>query len=88
MSCCPSSGWGELKNTSYKPKGIIDEVGDLKLYRVGQSTKCIIWNYDVFGLDGGRTKQMADFLADNGESNLELIMNYSVLQKNLLISNK
>jgi hypothetical protein len=71
MTCCPSSGWVELKNTSYKPKGTIDEVGDLKLYRVGQSTKCIIWNYDVFGLDGGRTKQMADFLANSGEPILE-----------------
>jgi len=68
MTCCPSSAWGDLQNTSYKPKGVVDEVGDLKLYRVGQSTKCIIWNYDVFGLNGGRTKQMADFLADNGKS--------------------
>ena len=67
MTCCPSSAWGELKNSSYKPKGVVDEVGDLKLYRIGKSTKCVIWNYDIFGFDGGRTRQMADFLADNGE---------------------
>ena len=65
--CCPPSAWGELKNPSYIPKGEIDKAGDLRVYRVGKSHKCIIWNYDIFGFDGGRTKQMADFLADHGE---------------------
>ncbi len=69
-TCCPPNSWGELKNPSYQPKGQIDEVGNLRLYRVGQSHKCIIWNYDVFGFDGGRTKQMADFVADHGEFHL------------------
>jgi len=71
-SCCPPSAWGELKNSSYVPKGEIDKAGDLRVYRVGQSHKCIIWNYDVFGFDGGRTKQMADFLADHGKWDLIL----------------
>ncbi len=65
--CCPPSSWGELKNPAYVPKGVIDKAGDLRIYCVGQSHKCIIWNYDIFGFDGGRTKQMADFLADHGE---------------------
>ena len=66
-SCCPPSAWGELKNGSYTAKGVVEAVGDLNVYRVGESSKCIIWNYDVFGFDGGRTRQMADFLADQGE---------------------
>ena len=36
-------------------------------FQVGNSSKAIIWNYDIFGLDGGRTKQMADFMADHGD---------------------
>ena len=66
-SCCPPSAWGELKNGSYTAKGVVEAVGDLDVYRVGESSKCIIWNYDVLGFDGGRTRQMADFLADQGE---------------------
>merc|ERR1712200_261596 len=31
-----------------------------------KSSKCIIWCYDVFGFKGGRTRQMCDFLAENG----------------------
>jgi len=68
MSCCPATAWKELKDVDYKPKGVVDKVGDLKIYRVGNSSKCIIWFYDVFGFDGGRTKQMADFVAANGKS--------------------
>ena len=40
---------------------------NIEVYRVGKSEKCIIWNYDVFGFDGGRTRQMADFVSDHGE---------------------
>jgi len=68
MSCCPATAWKELKNVDYKPKGTINQVGDMTIYQVGTSSKCIIWNYDVFGLDGGRTKQMADFIAENGKT--------------------
>lgn len=65
-SCCPSGAWGELKNPDYVPKGTTEKIGDLDIYQVGNSSKVIIWNYDIFGPDGGRTKQMADFLADHG----------------------
>jgi hypothetical protein len=67
MSCCPATAWKELKNVDYRPKGTISQVGDLPIYQVGTSSKCIIWNYDIFGFDGGRTKQMADFIAENGK---------------------
>lgn len=42
---------------------MIEKISDFDLYHVGNSAKCIIWNYDIFGFDSGRTKQMADFLA-------------------------
>ena len=48
-SCCPSTSWGELKNPDYKEKGVVEKVDDLDIYRVGSSSKCIIWCYDVFG---------------------------------------
>ena len=35
-------------------------------FQVGNSSKAIIWNYDIFGLEGGRTRQMADFMAEHG----------------------
>ena len=46
------------------------QVDDLDIYFVGQGSKCIIWNYDVFGFKGGRTRQMCDFLADAGKVGL------------------
>jgi len=57
-----------LNNPGYKPKGVVEKIAatGIDVYRVGKSEKCIIWNYDVFGFDGGRTKQMADFVADHG----------------------
>ena len=33
--------------------------GPVVMYRVGKGEKCIIWNYDIFGLNSGRTKQTA-----------------------------
>jgi len=65
-SCCPSTAWGELKNPNYTEKGQIEKIDDLEIYHVGKGSKCIIWNYDVFGFKGGRTRQMCDFLADAG----------------------
>ena len=67
--CCPTNSWGKLHNPDYKPKGVVEKVAatNIDLYRVGKSEKCIIWNYDVFGFDGGRTRQMADFVAEHGK---------------------
>ena len=67
--CCPTNSWGELKNSGYKDKGIVENISatNIDVYRVGKSPKCIIWNYDIFGFNGGRTRQMADFMADQGK---------------------
>jgi len=68
-SCCPPNSWPELKNPEYKAKGVVeslDEASKFQVYKVGQGDKCVIWNYDIFGFDGGRTRQMADFVASQG----------------------
>ena len=65
-SCCPSDAWGQLDQEGYEPKGSIERVGDLDMYRVGKGEKCIIWNYDIFGLNSGRTKQTADLFSEFG----------------------
>jgi len=43
-----------------------DDDTQMNVYSVGNknSKYCIYFNYDIFGLDGGRTKAMADTLAD------------------------
>ena len=64
--CCPAKAWGDLKNPNYKEKGTVEKVDDLEIYHVGSGSKCIIWNYDIFGFQGGRTRQMCDFMADAG----------------------
>merc|ERR1712079_882093 len=47
-------------------KGKVEKVSDMDLYYVGSGSKCIIWNYDIFGFDSGRTRQTADLFAEAG----------------------
>ena len=48
-------------------QGKVETVANLDIYTVGTGGKCIIWNYDIFGFaTGGRTKQLADLLAEEG----------------------
>jgi len=67
MSCCPSGSWPELK-LDYKAQGVVEDLGDgLNVYSVGKGkSKCIIWNYDIFGFDAGRTRQLCDLFASEG----------------------
>lgn len=87
--CCPDEAWGNLNNEDYEVKGTIEtlefppdtragvaSVNNLDIYKVGSSDKCIIWNYDIFGLRAGRTQQMADFLAAHGRPFLNLISKF------------
>ena len=39
---------------------------DLSVYRVGNASRCIVWNYDIFGFNGGRTREIADLMATKG----------------------
>ena len=64
--CCPTTAWGDLKNPNYKEKGTVEKVDDLEIYHVGSGSKCIIWNYDIFGFDSGRTRELADLIASKG----------------------
>ena len=71
MSCCPEGALGQLGTEDYvckvsqrcniliiiwRYKGKVERVEDLDLYFVGSGSKCIIWNYDIFGFDSGRTR--------------------------------
>ena len=66
MRFCP------LKPTEYVDRGFVERIGGdadengIDVYRVGNSTRCIVWNYDIFGFDMGRTRQLADELAERG----------------------
>ena len=69
MSCCPPGSWPDLNNDGYACKGSVDtldEASAFKVYKTGSGPKCVIWNYDIFGFDGGRTRQMADYVAAQG----------------------
>jgi len=71
MSCCPSGSWGALIETApeaYVAKGKVERRGDIDLYvsGVAEGGKCVIWNYDIFGFNGGRTKMLCDIIAENG----------------------
>ena len=63
--CCPSGSEPALKE-DYNPKGAIEMVDGLPIYYIGQGEKAIIFAYDLFGFDSGRTKQMCDELAAEG----------------------
>lgn len=62
----------ELPENTYEPKGEMISLDDtMQAYKIGEGSKMVIWGHDIFGLTGessnkGRTKEWADFLADNG----------------------
>jgi len=66
MACCPKDALGQLSTGGYVNKGKVEKVDNLELYVVGSGPKCIIWNYDIFGFDSGRTRQTADLFAEAG----------------------
>ena len=74
MACCPPGAWGELKpDADYKNKGAVEKLdGGLEVYVTGkaESDKCVIWNYDIFGFNGGRTRQLCDILGEQGWKSL------------------
>ena len=55
-SCCPDKSLDcETPYDGYfwHSKGVVEQVGDLKVYRVGAGHKCIIWCYDIYGFEVG-----------------------------------
>jgi dienelactone hydrolase len=55
-----------LGEEGYQPSGKVVRVEDLDIYVVGSGDKCVVWNYDIFGFNSGRTKELADLLAESG----------------------
>ena len=66
MACCPEGALGRLGTKGYVARGAVERLQDMDLYFVGSGTKCIIWNYDIFGFDSGRTRETADLFAEAG----------------------
>ena len=57
---------------NYEAKGQMIKLDDtMQAYQTGSGSKMVVWAHDIFGLTGDksgdrRTKEWADFLADNG----------------------
>ena len=66
--CCPSNST-PASTTTYNPKGKEIDLNGLKCYTnngAADNKKSVIVFYDIFGYDGGRTKQICDQIADAG----------------------
>ena len=55
------------KLTFFYTQGIVENVGEMQVYRVGESSKCIVWNYHIMGFNGGRARQLVDMIASKGK---------------------
>jgi len=65
-SSMESSSLPSLDNSDYQERGEVVDLGGLDIYVVGNGSKCIIWNYDIFGFDSGRSRQLCDVFGDEG----------------------
>ena len=61
-----------MLENNYEAKGQMIELDTtMQAYQIGSGSKMVVWSHDIFGLTGensgnGRTKEWADFLAENG----------------------
>jgi len=67
----PSSSLPAYNNSAYQQQGKVVDLGSgLQIYTVGEEEgadrPCVIWNYDIEGFDGGRTRERCDQLATKG----------------------
>ncbi|XP_075253646.1 uncharacterized protein LOC142345473 [Convolutriloba macropyga] len=62
--CCPAGSLPELI-ANHKEEGETVDLpgGEIKLYIVGSGDKVVLHYYDIFGMNGGRTKFLCDRLA-------------------------
>ncbi|RYH12619.1 hypothetical protein EON65_37770 [archaeon] len=66
MSCCPPNAWKFLA-PDYNVAGNLQNVEGVDFYATGSSTvQAILLLPDIFGWNGGRTRTIADFFADEG----------------------
>jgi dienelactone hydrolase len=63
--CCPKGSHGPLVN-NYVDRGVIENVQGMNVYIAGkgQSGKVIVFIYDIFGFNSGRSRQICDEMAD------------------------
>ena len=67
MSCCPKGSWGALK-TDEPLTGRTETVGSVEAYVSGDAgaDKALVLFVDIFGIESGRTRQIADWFAAQG----------------------
>lgn len=63
--CCPSHSLPKLSFDG-PCKGVLSKIGELDVYTVGDAPKVFIFIYDIYGLNGGRTRQVCDQIASLG----------------------
>jgi len=64
-----SSSLPAYNNSAYEQQGkVVDLESGLQIYTVGEADgrPCVIWNYDIRGFNGGRTRERCDQLAAEG----------------------
>lgn len=64
-ACCPPGSWPALQVT-YEPKGNTIDLGGSKVYHSGSGSKYLILFEDIFGIDSGKHKTIADTYAQLG----------------------
>jgi len=57
--CCPPGSWPAI-TIDHRPTGTTENIDGLKVYHVGYGTKVLILFEDIFGIDSGRHKAVAD----------------------------
>jgi dienelactone hydrolase len=82
-TCCPSNSLGYLpEDPNYIIKGQITTIpgpeGDLKAYIVGEGKNAIILIHDIFGMDSGHIKKIADDLSQSISDLVVLVVNFYI----------
>jgi len=63
----PSSSLPAYNNSNYQQQGREVDLGSgLRVYTVGEVGPAVVWNYDIGGFNGGRTRERCDELAAQG----------------------
>ncbi len=64
-ACCPPGSWPAL-SFNYTPQGKMIDIDGLRVYKIGKGKKVLIMFEDIFGIDSGRHKAVADTYAKLG----------------------
>jgi len=56
----------KLDNGNYTETGKVVNLEDLQVYVAQNGTRCIVWNYDIAGFDGSRSRQLCDYFSAQG----------------------